>query len=56
MPVLGPKYANYSNDGSGRDTFISHGNGGLYPPTSVAEYQKTFTATLRKNEKIIHYA
>lgn len=36
------KNPNYRSNGGGRDSYIVRSNGGLYPPDSIAEYQKSF--------------
>ena len=36
------KNPNYKSNGGGRDSYIVRSNGGLYPPDSIAEYQKSF--------------
>ena len=41
------KNSNYNYNGTGRDSYIAHDNGGFYPGKTVAEYQNTFQEKLR---------
>ena len=49
------KIVKYTNDGKGRDWFISHSNGGFYPGIPAAEYTLNFKDQLRighQNNKV----
>ena len=41
-PTSPNKTLKYTNNGSGRDMYISHTNGGFYPGIPVAEYSLNF--------------
>jgi len=42
LAFIPSKAPNYKSNGGGRDSYIVRSNGGLYPPDSIAEYQKSF--------------
>lgn len=52
-PVLSPMPVHYFNNGSGRDTYIGHTDGGLsHNQSRIVDFKTAFRESLRKPDRL----